>query len=76
MSSAQPWPALPEEDRWAVELMDERLESTEQTREELLARAKELRAEAAASDIKGLRDVVLALADRYEQAAAARVSST
>ena len=76
MSSPQPWPALPEEDRWAVELMDERLERTEQTREEVLARARELRAEAAASEIKGLRAAALALADRYEQAAAARVAST
>jgi hypothetical protein len=75
MSSARPWPALPEEDRWALELMEELLEDHSQTPEQLQARARELRAEAAETDIKGIRDAALVLAERYEEAAAARVAS-
>lgn len=75
MSSARPWPSLPEEDRWVLELMEERLEDTWQTPEQLQARAKELRVEAAETDIQGIRDAALVLAERYEEAAAARVAS-
>jgi len=39
------------------------------------SRADELRAQAAQTDIEGYRDAALALADRYEQAAAARLAS-
>lgn len=55
--------------------MEERLEDTWQTPEQLQARAKELRVEAAETDIKGIRDAALVLAERYEEAAAARVAS-
>jgi hypothetical protein len=75
MSSVRPWPEVPAEHRWAIELMEERLENTELTPEELRARANELRAQAEATDIKGIRDASLALADRYEQTAA-RLAST
>ncbi|MBA2428933.1 MAG: hypothetical protein H0V55_04325 [Thermoleophilaceae bacterium] len=75
MSSARPWPSLPEEDRWVHELMDERLEATWQTSEQCQARAQELRIEAAETDIKGIRDAALILAERYEEAAAARFAS-
>ena len=54
--------------------MDELLESTDQTPEQLLARAGELRSEAARSEIVGHREAALALADRYEAAAAARLA--
>jgi hypothetical protein len=37
--------------------------------------AEELRAQAAQTDIEGYRDAALALADHYEQAAAARLAS-
>lgn len=70
MPSVRPWPDIPAEDRWAIELMEERLEKSWRTPDELLGRANELRAEAVATDIKGVRDAALALADRYEQAAA------
>jgi hypothetical protein len=73
--SAHPWPDLPDEQRWALELMEERLEQTSQAPRELSARAEELRAQAADTDIEGFRDAALALADRYEQAAAARFAS-
>ena len=58
-----------------LDLMEERLEDTWQSPEQLLARARELRAEAAEAEIKGTRDAVLALAARYEEAAAARLAS-
>ncbi|MGH2953898.1 MAG: hypothetical protein ACRDK9_07730 [Solirubrobacterales bacterium] len=73
--SARPWPDVPGEHRWAIDLMEERLERTTQTPAALLARASELRAQAADTDIDGYRDAALALADRYEEAAAARPAS-
>jgi hypothetical protein len=73
--SAHPWPDLPDEQRWALELMEERLEQTSQAPQELSARAEELRTQAAETEIKGFHDAALALADRYEQAAAARFAS-
>lgn len=73
--SVHPWPDIPDRHRWALELMEERLERTEQPARELSARAEELRAQAAQTDIEGYRDAALALADRYEQAAAARLAS-
>jgi hypothetical protein len=70
-----PWPELPERHRWAVELMEECLERTTQGPGELLERAAELRFAAGRTDIDGYRDAHLALADRYEQAAARRRKS-
>jgi hypothetical protein len=69
------WPDLPNKHRWAVELMEERLERTTQRPEALASRAVELRAEAARTDIDGFRDAYLTLADRYELAASARRKS-
>jgi hypothetical protein len=69
------WPDLPDKHRWALELMEKRLENTTQPARELSARAEELRAQAAQTDIDGYRDAALALADRYEQAAASRLAS-
>ena len=73
--AVHPWPDIPDEQRWSIELMEELLEQTEQPPRELSARAEELRAQAAQTDIEGYRDAALALADRYEQAAAARLVS-
>jgi hypothetical protein len=70
-----PWPDVPDEQRWSIELMEELLAQTEQPPKELSARAEELRAQAAQTDIEGYRDAALALADRYEQAAVARLAS-
>jgi hypothetical protein len=72
MASVEQWPDVAPEARWAVELMDELLATTNQKPEELLARARELRTQAAASDIEGYRTGCLKLASRYEQTAAAR----
>lgn len=55
--------------------MEERLKQTSQPPQELVSRAEELRAQAAETDVKGFRDAALALADRYEQAAAVRFAS-
>jgi hypothetical protein len=55
--------------------MDERFRDPWQTPEQLQARAKELRAEAAEAEIKGIRDAALVLAERYEEAAARRPTS-
>ena len=74
LMAAHPWPDIPDEQRWSLELMEERLEQTTQPPRELSARAEELRAQAAQTDIEGYRDAALALADRYEQAAAARLA--
>jgi hypothetical protein len=71
----RPWPPLREEDRWLAELMDERLRETTQSVEDLRTRARELRSQAEQSEMKGARDAALALADRYEQAAALRLTA-
>jgi hypothetical protein len=71
-----PWPKVAEGHRWAIELMEERLEKTDRSPEELRARAAELRAEAEETDITGYRDAALVLANRYENAAAAREAPT
>jgi hypothetical protein len=73
--AVHPWPEIPDEQRWALELMEERLDRTAQPPRELSARAQELRVQAAQTDIEGYRIAALALADRYEQAAAARLTS-
>jgi len=66
----RPWPEIPEKYRWAVELMEERLALTTLPSSELSARSAELRAQAAVTGLEGYRDAALALADRYDQAAA------
>jgi hypothetical protein len=73
--AVQPWPDIPDEQRWSLKLMEERLAQTAQPPRELAARAEELRAQAGQTDIEGYRVAALALADRYEEAAAARLAS-
>jgi hypothetical protein len=75
MSAAENWPDVDPQARWATDLMDELLQTTTQTPEELLARAHDLRAKAAATDIDGFRSGYLKVANRYEQTAAARLAS-
>jgi hypothetical protein len=55
--------------------MDRRLCDSTQSAEQLRSRAHELRAEAEQSDVSGIRNAALALAERYEQTAAARLSA-
>jgi hypothetical protein len=72
---ARPWPTLRDEDRWLTGAMDERLRASERSPDEMRARARELREQAEQSDVKGVRDAALALAERYEEAAAARLGT-
>jgi hypothetical protein len=71
----RPWPVLHEEDRWLTDAMERRLRDSTQSAEQLRARARDLHAEAEQGDVKGIRDATLALAERYEQAATARLSA-
>jgi uncharacterized protein YoaH (UPF0181 family) len=71
--AARPWPDIPDDQHWAIELMEDLLAQTAQSPSALVGRAEELRAEH--TDIDGYRDAALALADRYELAAAARGDS-
>jgi hypothetical protein len=74
VTSVQSWPDHPPEFAWAFEGFDEQLERTSRTPDELTARAGELRAEAAATEIRGFRQACLRMAERYEAAAAARLT--
>jgi tRNA(Ser,Leu) C12 N-acetylase TAN1 len=56
-------------------MMEKRLRETSQTPTELRSRARELRVEAEQTDLKGIQDAALALAERYEKTAAARVAT-
>lgn len=76
MSKTCPWPEIPKGGRWAIDLMEELLEQTDQGTDELSARARELREEATRSDVDGYRDAALAMADRYDAAAVVRLSGT
>jgi hypothetical protein len=69
-----PWPEILDDHRWVIESLEERFENPDETSEELSARACELRSLAAASELDGQRDALLALADRYEAAAARRIA--
>lgn len=75
MSSVEHWADVAPEARWATEMMDELLASTTRSSDELLDRARELRAKAATTDIDGYRSAYVKLADRFEQAAAARLAN-
>jgi hypothetical protein len=70
--SVERWPGVAPEYRWATELFDELMETTDQTPAQLRARAAELRAQAQATDASGHRGAGMMLADRYEAAAATR----
>ena len=75
MSSMHPWPEVRDEDHWVVEEMEACLQDTQQSPAELRARASELRAEGERTDIKGIREAVMALAERYEHAADVRAAT-
>jgi hypothetical protein len=75
LMDVRPWPHLNDEDRWLADAMEQRLRDNTQSAEQLRTRARELRAEAERSDVKGIGDAALALAQRYEHAATARLSA-
>lgn len=74
MASPRPWPNVPQGDQWLIELMEERFERTSLSPQQLRERAQELRQQAERADFWGSRDAALALADRYDEAAIARLS--
>jgi hypothetical protein len=62
--------------RWLIETMEQQLRESTQNAYQLRARARKLRAEAELqSNVRGLRDAALVLADRYERAADTRPES-
>lgn len=69
------WPELPDHDRWLADAVERRLRDSTQGTEQLRARARDLRAEAEKTDVTGIREATLALAERYEQAAIVRLSA-
>jgi hypothetical protein len=69
--SREAWPTVPEDQRWVIEEIEEMLAESTQTPGQLIDRAEELRAKARATDIQGFREAWLALADRYQETAAA-----
>jgi hypothetical protein len=76
MSSVRPWPKVPPGAEWVIEEMEDALARSKAPPEDLIAHANELRAQAEAADNEGSRYAALAVAERYEQLAAARLSST
>jgi hypothetical protein len=75
MASVRPWPKVAEDDQWVIELMEERFEKTPLSPEQMRARAKELRTQAERGPAGGDKDARLALADRYDEAAAKRLAA-
>lgn len=75
MSSLDAWPQLNQDDKWIADVLEDTFANTSQTPEALRARAAELRDDAERTDIPGVRRASLQLAERYEQAAAARAPS-
>ena len=69
-----PWPEILDDHQWVIESLEERFENTDESPEELADRAGELRGQAERSELDGQRDALLALADRYEAAAARRAA--
>lgn len=66
------WDDIAAEAPAVTEMIEEMMATTDQTPAELRARARELRAQADATDINGCRSAYVMLAARYEETAAAR----
>lgn len=75
MASVDYWAGVAPEARYFTEIIDELLAKRTWTPEQLLDRAREMREQAAATDIEGFRTAALRLAKRYEYAAAERVAN-
>lgn len=70
--AVRPWPEFPEEMRWILDSYDELIADGNGTPAEKIERAAELRARAAGLGPVSGKDALLAIAERYEEAAAAR----
>ena len=73
--SLRPWPAVNDEDHWLIDGFEQRLAEDDRSPDELRERARELRDQAFATDVKGVQDASLAMAERYEAAAEAHLSA-
>lgn len=71
----RPWPELEEEDRWLTDVVAQQITHSDMSPDELRNRARELRQQATDTDIDGMQHASLALAERYEAAAKARLST-
>jgi len=67
------WPTLNDGDQWLTAAMEQAMRESNQTPEELRAQARKLRAEAAETDVKGIREACLTMAANYELVAAERL---
>lgn len=76
MAEGQTWSQLLDHHREVVELFEETLARTTQTSEELRERARQMRTYAAQTEVLGHCEAAMALAHRYEHAAAARGTSS
>jgi hypothetical protein len=72
MPAVRPWPELLEEDKWLIGLMEEQFEKAGLSAGQLRARAAELRQQADDPHLCVSGEMALALAERYEIAAATR----
>jgi hypothetical protein len=72
METPSPWPKLRDEDKWLTDVFEDLLAADDAEPDKLRARAQQLRDEVADNPPDGDREAALALAERYEQAAAAR----
>ena len=75
MDAVPPGLNLRDEDQWLVQGLDNTLEHPSFTPDNMRARAEELRAEAGRAEGSAARDTYLALAARYEHAAASRAAA-
>lgn len=70
----RPWPPVEDENAWLIDAIEEQIARGDRTPDQLRQRARELREQAAGSDMKGTQNASLAMAERYEAAAEARLS--
>lgn len=71
----RPWPSVDDEHVWLIDAVEEQIARGDRSPDQLRQRARELRQQAADSEMKGTQDASLAMAERYEAAAEARLST-
>ena len=69
------WPDVDEHGEWAIAALERQLNEEWRSAASLRARADELRAQAQTLEIPAMREATLLIAERYEEAAAARTSA-
>ena len=74
MVSLRPWPDFEPPERGVVDEFERALDRTRDSPDEIRGHADQLRAQALAEEIGAVREAKLAMADRYELAAATRLA--